>query len=275
MLKITHHATEGRGSRLAVEGRLGCDARAELVASAGPALARGVPVVLDLGGVTFADAEGAAALSELAARGAELVGASPFLAGLLDGEAPLVARLRAGDDDAYAELVRRHTGRLLAVARRILGNEEDARDAVQEGFIAAFGALDGFAGGCRLSTWLHRIVVNAALMKLRRRRRKPEQSIEDLLPTFLDDGHWAEAPRRIEAADETLARAELRAAVRAAIASLPDSYRAVLVLRDLEDLDTEETAEALGITPGAVRVRLHRARQALTALLEPRDATGR
>ena len=93
-------------------------------------------------------------------------------------EAKLIDALRAGDGDAYGQLVRRYGGRLLAVTRRLLREEEDARDAVQEAFLSAFKAIDRFEGQARLSTWLHRIAVNAALMKLRSKRRRPETSIE-------------------------------------------------------------------------------------------------
>ena len=105
----------------------------------------------------------------------------------------LVARLRSGDAAAYEAVVRAHSGRLLAVAFRLLRNSEDARDAVQEAFLSAFKAIDGFSGEARVSTWLHRIVVNCALMKIR--GRSPEESIEDLLPTFQEDGHQAHPSR--------------------------------------------------------------------------------
>jgi RNA polymerase sigma-70 factor (ECF subfamily) len=182
----------------------------------------------------------------------------------------LLERLRAGDDDAYEELVRTHGGRLLAVARRFLHTEDDARDALQDAFLNAFRSIDRFQGESRLSTWLHRIVVNACLMKLRTRRRKPEQSIDDLLPGWQEDGH-PERPASAWRTDslEALQRTELRALVLEKIRLLPDGYRNVLMLRDIEDLDTEETAEAMGMSPGAVKTRLHRARQALRELLEP------
>ena len=185
-----------------------------------------------------------------------------------DGE--LLRRLRAGEDGAFEELVRSQGGRMLAVARRFLPVEEDARDAVQDAFLSAFRSLDGFQGGAKLSTWLHRIVVNASLMKLRTRRRKPEQSIEELLPGFQDDGHMEKlpAPWRSEGPDAA-ERAELRELLQEQIQSLPDGYRDVLLLRDIEGLDTEETARLLEISPGAVKTRLHRARQALRGLLEP------
>src|SRR5262245_65193359 len=105
-----------------------------------------------------------------------------------EAEAALVAGLRAGVAAAYEEMVRSHLPRMLATARRVLGNEEDARDAVQDAFLSAFRALNSFEGQSRLSTWLHRIAVNAALMKLRSKRRRPERPITDLLPRFTEDG---------------------------------------------------------------------------------------
>jgi RNA polymerase sigma-70 factor (ECF subfamily) len=193
----------------------------------------------------------------------------------LTADDALLSRLRAEEPGAYETLVRRETPRLLAVARRLLRNEEDARDAVQDAFLSAYRCLASFEGGCRISTWLHRITVNAALMRLRRRRRKPEDPIEDLLPTFLEDGHHARHPRewREEAFDQ-LARREERDFVRARIDELPESYRTVLLLRDIEELDTAETARMLGVSENVVKVRLHRARQALRTLLEPRFEKG-
>ena len=186
-----------------------------------------------------------------------------------DSELALLERLRRQDQDACAELVRAQTGRLLSVARRMLRNEDDARDAVQEGFMSAFRALPDFNGQCKLSTWLHRIVVNAALMKIRTRTRRPEESIDDLLPRFLDDGHHAEPTSHWTSANDLIEQREVRECVRAAIDRLPDSYRVVLLLRDIEELDTAETAAALGLTPNTVKIRLHRARQALAKLIEP------
>ena len=181
-------------------------------------------------------------------------------------DADLVSLLQRGDADAFEAVVRTHGGRLLSVARRILGNEEDARDAVQDAFIRAHKAIDAFEGRAQLSTWLHRIVVNVALMKLRQRRRHPEESMDELLPDFRSDGHQTVKSR--DWGDAVLERKETAAIVRDAIAQLPDQYREVLVLRDIEDHDTAETAELLGTTPTAIKVRLHRARQALRTLLD-------
>lgn len=184
-------------------------------------------------------------------------------------EADLLARLRGGDQAAYEEMVRTYGGRLLAVARRLLRNEDDALDALQDGFLSACRTLKHFRGDARLSTWLHRIVVNAALMKLRTRRRRPEASIEDLLPAFREDGHHVSTFERWTDPEQALATSDARARMRAAIDELPESYRTVLVLRDIEELDTAQVAAALGITPNAVKIRLHRARQALVTRLAP------
>jgi RNA polymerase sigma-70 factor (ECF subfamily) len=191
-------------------------------------------------------------------------------AGPPEEEAKLVAALQRGEADAFERLVRDNTGRLLAVARRYLRNEDDAQDAVQEAFLSAFKAICRFEGGARLSTWLHRIVVNACLMKLRTRRRRPEESLEDQLPGFRDDGHLAEpTPGWRARADDLLESGEARRLVRERIEALPEGHRTVLLLRDIEGFDTEQAAEALGITPGAVKTRLHRARLALREQLEP------
>ncbi|MCI0659116.1 MAG: sigma-70 family RNA polymerase sigma factor [Acidobacteria bacterium] len=190
-------------------------------------------------------------------------------------EARLVCALRAGEDSAYEELVRLHTGRLLAVARRFVRNPEDAQDVVQEAFISAFRSLDRFEGTARLSTWLHRIVVNAALMRLRSRRRAPEDSIEDLLPKFLEDGHAEHSSREWGmSGEEAIQQAQTRQLVRQCIERLPESYRLVLILRDIEEMDTEEAAKLMGITANAVKIRLHRARQALRGLLDPHFREG-
>ena len=190
-------------------------------------------------------------------------------------ESALTGRLRAGDPDAFETLVRAYGGRLLAVSQRILRNEEEARDAVQDGLLSAFRSIARFEGGSLLSTWLHRIVVNASLMRLRSRKRAAEESIEDLLPGFLEDGHQAR-PATVwkETSETVLQRDETRALVRSCIDRLPEAYRTVLMLRDIEELDTKETARILGITPNAAKVRLHRARQALRTLLDPHLKAG-
>ncbi len=185
----------------------------------------------------------------------------------------LLARLRNGEGAAFATLVRENTGRMLAVARRILRADDEAHDAVQEAFLQAWKALDRFEGESLLSTWLHRIVVNACLMRLRHRKRHPEHAIDDLLPQFDDSGHRVDSgPPWTDDVLDRMESAQLRKVVREAIDRLPDNYRTVVVLRDIEGLSTEEAAQALGIRPEAAKMRLHRARQALRTLLEPHFA---
>jgi len=190
--------------------------------------------------------------------------------GAFEDEAELIAALQRGDAVAFEQLVRENTGRMLSVGRRYLRNEDDAQEAVQEAFLSAFKAIERFEGGSLLSTWLHRIVVNACLMKLRTRRRKPEESIEDQLPGFLEDGHLTEpTPGWRARADDLLESGESRKLVRERIEALPEGHRTVLLLRDIEGYDTEQAAKELGISPGAVKTRLHRARLALREQLEP------
>jgi RNA polymerase sigma-70 factor, ECF subfamily len=185
-------------------------------------------------------------------------------------EAALVSRLRAGDNAAFEELLAIAGPRMMAIARRMMPTESDAEDAVQDALLSAIRALDRFDARSRLTTWLHQIVVNACLMKLRTRRRRPETSIESLLPQFVPDGHQKDPARPWRRdASGGIESSELRALVRAKIDELPEQYRVVLVLRDAAGLDTAQTSEILGITHDAVKTRLHRARQALKALLDP------
>ena len=185
-------------------------------------------------------------------------------------DAALIAGLKSGDSGAFEKLLREYGPRLLRLARRILANEDDARDALQDAMVAVYRSIGKFESTSALSTWLHRIVVNAALMKLRSKRRHPEEDIEKYLPRFVADGHQVEPSTPwTESADKVIEREELRASVRAAIEKLPDNYRIVLHLRDIEELSTAETAEILGTAKNVVKIRLHRARQALRTLLDP------
>lgn len=185
-------------------------------------------------------------------------------------EPQLIEGLRRRDEAAFEALVRDHGPRLLSVARRVLRTESDAHDAVQEAFVAVFRNIDRFDGRSRLPTWLHRITVNAALMKLRKLKRLDERSIDDLMPKFSLMGHrkaagpgWGENP--LASAEQQ----ENRDLVHAAIAQLPQTHRDVLILRDIQEASTDEAAVALGISSGAVKTRLHRARLALRELLDP------
>jgi RNA polymerase sigma-70 factor (ECF subfamily) len=187
-----------------------------------------------------------------------------------------LAALQAGDDRAFERLVRAHVGRLHAVALRLLQNPADADEVVQEAFLSAYRNLAGFRGEARLETWLHRIVVNAALQRLRRRKRQLEsgaeteiEDVDSLLPRFQENGYPEHFHRPwVQTSEELATRAETREQVRRMIDKLPDNYRTVLILRDIEELDTSAVADLLELAPGTVKVRLHRARQALRNLLE-------
>lgn len=184
-------------------------------------------------------------------------------------EERLVGKLRDGNRASFEHLVRTHGGRMLAVARRITRDEEDATDAVQDAFLNAFRSIDTFEERSSLGTWLHRIVVNSALMKIRTQQRRPEISIEELLPDYDSDGLRLEPETELVSIETLLEQGETREFVRSAINKLPDNYRNLLLLRDIEEYDTRETAELLEITPGAVKTGLHRARAALKSLLDP------
>jgi RNA polymerase sigma-70 factor (ECF subfamily) len=182
----------------------------------------------------------------------------------------LVAALRAGDLTTFERIIREQGPVLLAVARRLLGNDDEAREAVQDAFVSAFRSCSRFEGASRISTWLHRIVVNSCLMRLRTHRRTVEVSLDEWLPTFLPDGHheasfvdWSNAAHAMVEQQETCAL------VRRCIDRLPDAYRTVLLMGDIEGMPVDEIAAALDISSNAVHIRLHRARQALRTLLDP------
>ncbi len=193
----------------------------------------------------------------------------------MSDESDLIVRLCQADPASFEQLVRAHGGAMLAVARRLVRNEADAQDCVQEAFLKAFQSIDGFEGRARLSTWLHRIVVNVALGKIRTRTRRAESAIEDLLPEFDAEGCRVESERAGAATPEAiLESAEIVKHVRRCIDRLPEPYRNVLILRDIEAYDTDETATFLGMKSGAVKTRLHRARAALKTLLELATSEG-
>jgi RNA polymerase sigma-70 factor (ECF subfamily) len=195
------------------------------------------------------------------------------------GEDELIAAARAGRQDAYAEIVERHSGTVYNLALRLMNDPHEAEDVLQETFISAFRALDRFQGRSQLSTWLYRIAYNAAMMRLRKRRlpvesldeRRESEDGELMPPRQLVD--WTALP------DELLLGKEFRGKLDAALASLPESLRSVFVLRDIEGLSTVETAAVLGLTETNAKVRLHRARLALrerlTTYLAPTLAGGR
>lgn len=178
-------------------------------------------------------------------------------------EATFLGRLQAGEASAYEELVARYTERLMRLAHRYLSCESDCEDAVQEAFFSVFRSVTSFRGGCRLSTWLHRILVNVCLMKLRSNGRKKTTSFDDLINTELNgfaQDHWAVEENSEE---DRLEKAEQSEQLREQVEALPTVHRQVIELRNLQDYNTEQTALLLGIRPGAVKTRLHRAHASL------------
>jgi RNA polymerase sigma-70 factor (ECF subfamily) len=186
----------------------------------------------------------------------------------LDSEAWLLTRLRQRDERAFETLVDDYRERMQSVAHRLLHNEEDSADAVQEAFLAAFLSINSFEGNSRLWTWLYRILLNICLKKLQRRSRPRELRLDDLREVSIDFRQQGVAARwRAEPAFRPIARREAQAAVRMCINRLPHAYRSVLTLREIEALNTNQTAQTLRISRGAVKSRLHRAREALRSLL--------
>lgn len=183
-------------------------------------------------------------------------------------EAVLVERLRGGDGAALETLMERYASRVYRVARGITRTDADAEEVVQDVFLTLARKIDRFEGRAALGTWIYRVATNAALLKRRGKRAQLEVSLEEHLPTFKEDGHrdgersylladWSQNP----AAE--LLNDEARAVLSRAIDQLPQPYRAVLVLRDVEELSNEEAAEILGESVASIKSRLHRARMAL------------
>jgi RNA polymerase sigma-70 factor (ECF subfamily) len=174
-------------------------------------------------------------------------------------ESTLVAQARDGDTRAFGELVRRYEGKIFRLAQHITQNREDAEDVLQETFMKAYEHLDQFQGNSKFYTWIVRIAVNQALMKLRRRKTDKSVSLDETIDTGEDTivreiAAWDENP------EQKFSREELGGVLDTAIESLEPLYRSVFVLRDIEELSTEETAEALSLSVPAVKSRLLRAR---------------
>ncbi|MEU5690607.1 RNA polymerase sigma factor SigM [Actinosynnema sp. NPDC020468] len=170
-------------------------------------------------------------------------------------DADLIAAHAAGDPHAFSELVRRHRDRMWAVALRTLRDPEEAADALQEAFISAFRAAASFRAESQVTTWLHRIVVNACLDRMRRRQTRPTVPLPEAGP-----GEPA-APR------DAMAERETRLVVLAALNELPEEQRAPIVLVDVEGYSVAETAQLLGIAEGTVKSRCARGRAKLAKVL--------
>ncbi len=175
-----------------------------------------------------------------------------------EDEGALVAAAKAGNTTAFEELVNRYEHKIFRLAQNITQNREDAEDVMQEAFLKSFSNLDRFQGNSRFYTWLVRIAVNEALMKLRKRRPnqvsldEPVETAEDSMPREIED--WGPSP------EQRYAQTQLQEILSGAIAELDPAFRIVFLLRDVEELSTEETAELLGLSVPAVKSRLLRAR---------------
>lgn len=183
-------------------------------------------------------------------------------------EAHLVERARGGDFLAFESLVHRTEGRTYHHLLRMIGNPEDAKDLLQETYFSAYRNLKSFKGDSAFSTWVYRIATNFALMRLRKKNPEMVGLEEIVIPTHEElksrtISDWVIDPR------EAVLQTEVREVLDQAIQALPPTYRAVVILRDVEGLNTEETAEVLEISEGAVKTRLHRARIHLREALSP------
>jgi RNA polymerase sigma-70 factor (ECF subfamily) len=177
----------------------------------------------------------------------------------------LVARARAKDFGAFEQLLDRYEDKIFRLAYRFVRNETEAKEVLQDTFLSIWRKLDTFKGDAQFGSWLYRVAANTALMRLRAQRRHPEISTEELPIGYLDGygqlppsgENWAKRP------DDELQSDELRRHIQAAVDALPEIYRTVFLLRDVEGLSTEETGDILGISVPTVKTRLHRARIAL------------
>ena len=172
----------------------------------------------------------------------------------------------AGDPDAFAILFGRHRDRLWAVAVRTMGNPEDAADALQEGMISAFRRADSFRGEAQVTTWLHRIVVNACLDRLRAQKIRAADALPDDLEAYAGRGSLSTADQALDPEDSAVA-AERRDAVLAALATLPLEQRAALILVDMEGYPVADVAEMLDCAVGTIKSRCARGRTKLAGLL--------
>jgi RNA polymerase sigma-70 factor, ECF subfamily len=185
----------------------------------------------------------------------------------LDNEDVLVAEARAGNAESFAALINQYDRHIYRLALNITGNQEDAEDVLQDSFLKAYTNLAQFQGNSRFYTWLVRIAVNEALMKLRKRRGASWVSLDEpvetedrsLMPQEIAD--WADNP------EESYAKAELQDILNQTMQELEPQFRTVFVLRDVENFSTEETARMLGLSVPAVKSRLLRARLKLRELL--------
>lgn len=177
-----------------------------------------------------------------------------------DKDLPLVERVKEGDHAAFTELVRRYEGKVYQLALRLTGNEMDANDVIQDVFLSVFLKIHTFRGHAAFSSWLYRITANAAFARLNQRKRHAAVSLDDVLPVVEESSttnagtEWSQEP------DLALFNKETREALEKAIQALPDDFKTVVVLRDIQNLSNQEVADVLHLSIPAVKSRLHRAR---------------
>ena len=184
-------------------------------------------------------------------------------------ERELLRGMLAGDDGSFETVMVLHGAQVTRLARRYLCNEADAAECVQDTFLKVFQNIASFERRSSLWTWIRRIAINECLMRLRQIKRRAEEDIEELLPVFDESGSRVESSGEAGGIVQTLYAEDIKRTVHEAIDQLPGQYRTVLLLRDIDDYNTSETAAILGIKENAVKVRLHRARSALKQLLAP------
>lgn len=182
----------------------------------------------------------------------------------------LVDRILDDDYQAYEELVRRYRDKAYRLAWSLVKDDAEAQDVVQEAFLNIYRKLDTFSGESKLGSWIYRVVVNAALMRMRKRDRRSEIGLEDMdVDVDEEEAAFSDTPEWRIRADEAAEQQELREQILAAVDELAPKYQAVFVLREVEGLTLAEIADVLDLTEGAVKTRLHRARLHLQAALKP------
>jgi len=200
--------------------------------------------------------------------GSDLVDIERLLRTREQSDAELVSSFRSGNTKAFRELVRRYQGKVYALALRLTGNEADAQEVLQDTFLSVYRKFDTFRGDAAFSSWLYRITANAALMKVRSRGNRRDISLDDLSPrseegeTRLELRDWSDDAERL------VMNREVAQKIASAVDQLPEKYRVVFLLREVEELSTQEVAEALGLSTPTVKTRLHRARLFLRNILD-------
>lgn len=177
-------------------------------------------------------------------------------------ERSLIERVKAGEHDAFEAIFRRYVSQVYRQAFRLIGNEAEAEEVVQDVFLAIYKNVKTFRGDSAFSTWLYRLTVNTALSRLRSRKRTKEVFLDDYLPRFREDGHHRVRPvvNWGDELDLRLEKQELHRVIQAALDQLPPVDKAVIVMSDLEGISNREIGEGLGLSIPAVKARLHRAR---------------